>query len=456
MASWTNTFEEDPGWDTKLIINHDELVPMRNKILREKILVKRLACSSGGNIYVFNPNFNSWFGLMDIQTVIFLNNIMDLSMASVNYDKAFRGYIRYIESRSMDMGAGDIPCSVCVGSRRLAVQLIDDGLEFSLCSRVVSGLPMNSPSYDIVASLSYMSLDIKYFPPVWKHTYRFPLYRYMARFFQNNPIGFETLKWIVGKTLIDPTSFNKVLCLFGEGMKGKSKVIQSLMVALKGCIASIPENYLVSMNTGIPGEIKEMVVSNRIVTAGDVDSHFRKTNLAFIKSLTGQDYVSIPPTSVKSKCSLVYNTNKLDSPKDNPEWSTTAIARRYNVVHMNTNVPGGVDEEVPQDVKSRADFVCQCVYTVLKNPEMPMSLQDLIMTLLLSEIFEAHKYLAYIDASTADDQETVTANAILASFMKVDVHQVGELASKRTRRHLKSIDGIDYVVGVVPSIHYGK
>jgi hypothetical protein len=445
---------EDPGWDKELILGHDQLVPPKNKILRDKIISAGLVCSSGGNIYVFHPSFNSWFVLMDIQAVLFLNSVMGLEMASVNYDKAFKGYIRYIESRAMDMGANEIPTSICVSSRRLAVEYTGESLKFSLCHRIVNNHPEPSQKYDIVASLSYMSLDLRYFEDEWRPTYGHLLYRYVARLFQDNPTGLETLKWIVGRSLLDPTSFNKVLCLFGEGMKGKSKVVQALMVALKGCVASIPEKYLVSMSAGIPSELREMVISNRLLLAGDVDTHYNKTNLAFIKSLTGQDYVSMPPTSVKSKCSLLYNTNKLDSPRDNPEWSTPAIARRFNVVHMNTNVPGGIDEEVPQDYRSRIDFACHCVWTVLSNPDMPMSIGDLLLSLLQSELFDAMQYLSYVDALYVDDHETLTANAILASYMNVETSVVGSLAARRTRQHIKTIDGIDYVVGIAPSVNF--
>lgn len=443
----------DPGWDEPLLPNHEVLVAERHKVLRDKIINQNLTCSSGSNIYVFNPIFNSWFVLMDIQTVLFLNGVMDLQMASVNYDKAFRGYIRYIESRSMDKTTMDIPSSICVGTRRLRVTLADNKLQFKLCDRIICSMPPG-PNYDIIASFSCMSLDMPRFPDTWKPTYQNELYRYIARLFVDNPIGLETVKWIVGRTLLDPTSFNKVLCLWGEGMKGKSKLIQALMVTLKGCIASIPEEALVSMSTGIPHEIKEMVVSNRLVTAGDVDTHFKKTNLAFMKSLTGQDHVSMPPTSVRSRCSLVYSTNTLDSPRNNREWSTIQIARRFNIVHMNTTVPGGVAEEVPQDYMSRADMACHCIYTVLTNPEMPMSIQDLVLTLVQSEIFDAVDYISYVDPSLADDDETMAANAILAAFMGVKAEQVGRLAAVRTRRHIKKIDDIEYIVGIVPSSNF--
>jgi hypothetical protein len=447
-------FIEDPGWDKALIHGHDQLVPSKIKVLRDKIISAGLICSSGGNVYVFHPSFNSWFVIMDIQSVLFLNSVMGLEMASVNYEKAFRGYIRYIESRAMDMGGNEIPTSICVSSRRLVVEYTGESLKFSLCQRIVNNLPADNTDYDIVGSLSYMALDLRYFPPEWTPTYGHSLYRYVARLFQDNPVGLETLKWIVGRSLLDPTSFNKVLCLFGEGMKGKSKVLQALMVSLKGCVASIPEKYLVSMSAGIPSELKEMVISNRLLLAGDVDTHYSKTNLAFIKSLTGQDYVSMPPTSVKSRCSLVYNTNSLDSPRDNPEWSTPAIARRFNVVHMNTSVPGGIEEEVPQDYRSRIDWACHCVWTVLSNPDMPMSIEDLLLSLLQSELFDAIKYISYVNPTYVDDDETRTANAILASYMNVNTSSVGSLASRRTRQHIKNIEGVDYIVGIAPSVNF--
>lgn len=42
----------------------------------------------------------------------------------------------------------------------------------------------------------------------------------------------------------------------------------------------------------------------------------------------------------------------------------------------------------------------------------------------------------------------------MASYMNTTTEKVGSLAAKRTRQHIKVIDSIEYVVGVVPSKNF--
>lgn len=73
------------------------------------------------------------------------------------------------------------------------------------------------------------------------------------------------------------------------------------------------------MSAGIPTKVASIVASNRIVTAGDVGGQNRNTNLTVIKTLTGDDYITVAPSRVNTASTLFYPSNMLDNPLDNEE-----------------------------------------------------------------------------------------------------------------------------------------
>lgn len=65
---------------------------------------------------------------------------MDMESATVNYDKAFRPFVSYLERRAGDNLALKLPTSVCIGTNRLRVTRTTDGLELAESENVLTGL----------------------------------------------------------------------------------------------------------------------------------------------------------------------------------------------------------------------------------------------------------------------------------------------------------------------------
>ena len=218
-----------------------------------------------------------------------------------------------------------------------------------------------------------------------------------------------------------------------------------------GCCSTIPDSALEKLHNGVDTKVASIIASNRIVTAGDIGGTGRNTNLTVIKSLTGHDYISIPPSRVKTACTLLYATNSLDDPLDNPEWCTPAIMRRVIVILMNAKIIENFSDQIPYDPMSKLDFALRCVHTRLSNPYMPVSSISVLLTLMGSRFGLVSKYLVEAYEGDIDDDDMIVANTIVAGALNLTVHRVGELANRISKASVVEVSGILYVKNIAPS-----
>lgn len=440
----------DVGWD-KAFEGPDDLTPKRNKELKTKLINRNLICASGGNIYVFLPTINTWSIMCSNQATVFLNSLMEMDSATVRFSQAFSPYVEYLERNAADKIANPVPQSICIGTTRLKTTLIPNGLQLSECESLIPSLP---ESMKIPARLCYMSLALRHWPRIWHRTSNYPMYQFLRPLFPYD-IELKTIEWTVGHALIDPHSYSKAVILYGEGGHGKSTMLAALNIALLGCCGTIPDRSLVALTKGMTQDVASVVVSNRIVTAGDVGSLDENTNLSVIKTLTGHDYISMPPSRARSACTLFYASNRLDDPLRNPEWVTPAIMRRVVVVPMNATIPEGLDDTVPQDTNSRLDFALRCVHTRLSTPYMPVSATSVLLTILGSKFETVAKYFQVLsDDEEADDEYIILANSIVAGVLGITTERVGELAKRISLSCVKMIQSQYYIKNIIPSEHY--
>lgn len=451
MASWHEDLVSDAGWNTAAFDGAEELTPQRNKVLKTKLVNKNLICSSGGNIYIFLTTINCWSIMCSKQAITYLNSIMGMESASVSFGQAFSPYVDFLERYSVDNIAKPIPQSVCIGTTRLRVAFNPGGLELTESESLLPTFP--EKGYDIPSRLCYSSIAARHWPRKWNRTQSYPIYRLLSPLFVD-PTEMKTIEWTIGNSLIDPHSFSKAVILFGEGGRGKGTFLGALTIVLMGCCGTIPDGALVSLYRGLPAEIASIIVSNRIVTAGDVGSVGDSTNLSIVKTITGHDYIPVPPTRAKSACTLFFASNRLDDPCVNPEWATPAIMRRAVVIQMSAIIPDGIEANVPQDPVSRIDFALRCVHTRLAYNNMPVSPLSVVITILGSRYEEAMDYLCPIDPNEALDEEVVIANSIIAGYIGVTAERIGELAKRISADAVCRIHSVDYVKGIVPSSKY--
>ena len=444
--AWTQSLQSDRGWGRSAFDGADQVTPFRNKILKTKLIDQGLVCMSDGNIYIFHTALNIWIIFCSSDAVTFVNNILGMESASVKYTDAFVPYVRQLERDASDRMANDVPQSVCIGTSRLRVSIIPGGLQLSECEAV---LPL-PPGKEMLQQLCYMSMNIRYWPKTWQRSPDYLMYRFLSPLFVD-PIELKTAEWAIGHALLDPHSYSKTIILYGEGGHGKSTFLNALNAILMGCCGTIDSSELVGLNAGISFKIAAIIASNRVVAAGDVGGPNRNTNLTVIKTLTGHDYIPLPPSRVKTACTLFYATNMLDDPQSNPEWLTPAIMRRVAVILMNARIMEDFSGKIPYDPISRLDFALRCIHTRMANPDMPISAMSVVLTLTGSRFESIAKYIAYADDATEED--CITATAIIAGCIGIETHRVGELAKRISKSAVVDIGGILYIKDIIPSDH---
>lgn len=435
------------GWSSQAFEGASEITPMRYNVLRNKLLTTGLVCMSDGNIYVFLTTMNYWSVLCSSQSIVFINNIIGADSATVRYGDAADPYIPFIERACSDNIAGEIPQSICIGTDRVRVSLIGGSLEMSKCEPL---LTYAGDKKEILSSLCYMPLHIRFWPKVWHRTHQYKIYRFLAPLFVD-PLELKTFEWCLGHAFVDPHSYSKTVILYGEGGHGKSTIMSVVNSVFFGCCNTIPDSALENLNAGVSIKVASIVASNRIVTAGDVGGANRNTNLTVIKSLTGHDYISIPPSRVKTACTLLYATNMLDDPLLNEEWCTPAIMRRVVVILINSKIVENFSDRIPYDPTSRLDFALRCVHTRLSNPSMPASSISILMTLMGSRFHTVSSYLVEVAEEDSDDEDLMNANAIVAGALSLTVERVGELAKRITSSCVTEVGGVLYIKNIAPS-----
>lgn len=449
--SWYDNLTSDPGWGRPYLDDDEGLTPKRINVLRTKIVEKKLLCASNGNVYIFLPTLNTWSILCSDEATIFLNSVMEMESATVNYDKAFRPFVSYLERRAGDNLALKLPTSICIGTTRLRATRTSDGLDLVECEPVLTDLPSHRKPQ--IASLCYMPVAVSQWPRQWVKTDDMPIYRFISPLFPDKR-ELTTIEWVIGNALLDPNSHSKAVILYGEGGTGKSTLLATIKIALMGCCGSIPDRALLGLAKGMNNDVASVVVSNRIVTAGDVGGIDDNTNLSVIKSLTGHDYISIPPLSARSSCSLFYATNRLDDPRRNKEWSTPAIMRRVVVILMNADALQYVESAIPQDPVSRLDFALRCVHTRLSYPQMPVSSMSVILTLMGSIAMDIFEYITEADLDDISDDDSIVALGIIAGALAIKTDLVADLARKISPSCVRQIRSMYCIIGIKPTEKY--
>ncbi|RKF79380.1 hypothetical protein GcC1_047022 [Golovinomyces cichoracearum] len=254
---WTDNLRDDAGWN-RPYVDESSLISKKYQALITSLIGKSLVCTSNGNVYIFLPILNKWSVLYSDDATISLNSLMEMGSASVNYDKAFRPYVSFIERSSLDNIASLTPTSVCVGTNRLRVSRLGETLELVPCEPVLVQHPSYSKSSPI-ASLCYMPLSMKIIHRTCERTDNLGMYRSISPLSPNNT-QLLTIEWAIGNDLVDPVSASKAVFLREEGRTGKTTLLTPVKKSLAGCCGSIPDRSLLGISKGMTNAVASIVV----------------------------------------------------------------------------------------------------------------------------------------------------------------------------------------------------
>ncbi|KJZ68974.1 hypothetical protein HIM_11631 [Hirsutella minnesotensis 3608] len=246
--------------------------------------------------------------------------------------------------------------------------------------------------------------------------------------------------------MVDPGTFSKFLLLYGPGGTGKTEVVNVILDIMAGCAGAIKASQLVDTRSDMSVDTAKVLASNRIVTTGEIDLADGKLNLHSLKEMTGHDSILIPPIRVATRCSIVTSSNNLPDPHKQPEWLTTAIARRVVVVPMNVQASLLPSAERPDTEEDNMDFLLSCVHTFLTNSSMPASPRSILYSI-LGRGYEEIRERVIIDAN-ASTQDVMDANANIETTFSMKPQDLGELASLKSPDCVVILGGIKFLKGI--------
>jgi len=428
----------DEGWDTQIVPGGST---RGFKSIKSQLLDYGLVSYSKGNTYIYLSASNSWAVLVSAEAQIQLCGITGSDNVSVSYLGACIPYFGYLEKHARRTSS--IPMSVCLGTWRLSIHPIEqNGVEKIILNKMQNIASIGDKIDSRVSSFCVMPCSYDEIPPSWTSGGPERLLRYLLVLFPDSE-RLLTVMWIVGNAIVDPGSFSKFLLLYGPGGTGKSTLIKAIETLLKGCCSTIKPSTLTDPKDDISLDTAKAIASNRMLTAGDINLESSKLNLHNIKVMTGHDSISVPPIKVTTRCSIIAGCNDLPDPTLQTSWNSTAIGRRAVVILMNVNTALIPKREMPDTTEDLLDFVMMCVNARIKYSDMPITIKDVLYTILADKYNYIEDKIEITDNAT--DQEMFDANMALDVYMKKQPHTLGEHASVLSANAIKIMGSLPFI-----------
>lgn len=406
-------WRKDVKWKENLVKN--EADRDRHNQIDTWLVNDGLLCRIYGGEYMYVDTANCWCNLASIEAIGRLNIIVGITNATVNIDKSIRQFQKYMVKRCNVNVGKPIPTSVCIGTERLEIEVDENNstIAFNECRPLVD---VARRIDKVVKTACIMPIDTDIIPNI----YRFPgestiLVALMKLFPDLRSL--TTVLWHVGNCLVDPVSRPKCLMICGPGGSGKSTLLQQMFACLTGCCGILPDGSLVGGSRSMPSEITEVIASCRMAVCYDVDLERDPLNMSIFKNISGSDYVRVGSNSIKTNCSLTLATNGVVDIDKQPDYLEDSIMRRTASVLMNVNALSIPSSIIPEDSLSRMDFSCAAIYIRMTYEHMPISPNDLLLSMCQSKIDDAVKYIkeATSDVSVFDGIEVIN---ILSAILK--------------------------------------
>lgn len=428
--------EYDEGWDKELVPGGKGI---KYKALDKELIDKGLVIYYDGNTYIFLTGSNVWATFVSSEAQTEICSIVGSDNVSVNYLPASEPFIDYLESHANRISA--IPTSICVGTRRKVISLGEGRMAFRDSDPIVS-IVDDAGIDDRVSFFCNMPCKFPSLPRAWEYDGPGRLERYMLPLFADHR-EFLTFKWIMGGIPLDPAMQSKFLLLYGDGGTGKSTILRIIRALFKGCCSTIPNGTFTSTSSDLPLKTSQIIASNRIVTAGELDLEKKMLNLHVVKEITGHDSISVPPVTVTTRCTLTAATNYLPNPETQQEWCTSQIARRVVILPFSVNAEEIPKVQRPDTLEDVVEFLLDCVHTRLTMPDMPMSSRSILYTILGSTYNRISDIIEEVENPSM--QETLDVNAMLENVLDLKPHTLGRLASLITNYNIVTYREFNFI-----------
>lgn len=416
------TYRVDTRWNKPVIV-----MPGSEKWqLIERYYVKPgLVAELGGQQMLFLDMANHWIPLVSKTAALRVCQVIGNDNVSVNYGESYSPYHSKLSKACGINSYSFVPVSVCISTERLSVEL--DRENRALVFNPTEPYPIRGrkgvPSF--VYSLCYQPTDHIDIPV----SYEFPGTGTIMEFLRPLFPDVRTMisyMWLIGNCAKDPVAKARCMLLCGPGGSGKSTALRMATAAMQGVTNLIPDNILTRNFNGLEDKIAQTVVKSRLVTCYELDLDKHEVNMSMFKNITGSDYLKVGEFMAKAVCSFAIATNGIPDVEKQPEFTSDALSRRMVCLKMNVDTAEAPFEPDPGSGADRLDFLCACVYTRMLYADLPISPDDLLLTLCMSKY---HQAMQLIDVEVEEPVSAIEGRAviaILAGIMRSEPYRIVE------------------------------
>lgn len=384
-----------------------------------------LVAELGGQQMLFLDMANHWISLVSRTAALRVSQVIGNDNVSVNYGDSYAPYYSKFSKACGTNSFSFVPVSTCIGTERLTVEL--DKATKTLKFDPTEPYPIKGRK-DIppfVYSLCYQPTDHVNIPL----DYTFPGVGTVMEFLRPLFPDVRTMisyMWLTGNCARDPVARPRCTLLCGPGGSGKSTALRMATAAMKGVTNLIPDNILTRNFNGLEDKIAQTVVKSRLVTCYELDLDKHEINMSMFKNITGSDYVKVGEFMAKAICSFAIATNGLPNVDRQPEFASDALSRRMVCLKMNVDTAEAPFEPDPGNDADKMDFHCACLYMRMLYPDLPISPDNLLLTLCMSKY---HRALELIDVDVDEPVSALEGRAVvavIAGLMLCDPYRVIE------------------------------
>lgn len=422
----------------------------RFNIIDKQFYKPGLMCRINGGEYMFIDTANYWCNLASPELITRVNAVMDITNATVNFEKAIQSYIKYLIKRCNAKVGKSIPTSVCIGVERLEVQFdIDTGVIEFLPSRVlVEGISTDVNA--VVSTACIMPIDLTYIPVQYEFPGEGTVLQYLIKLFPSEQ-DFLMVLWVIGNSILDPVTRPKSMMLLGPGGSGKSTLLKLINAALTGCCKVLPDGSLTTKSNSMSEKVINAVVSARMAICYDVNLEEDSLNMNIFKNISGSDDIRVGDVTCKSSCSLMLATNgRIDVDKQ-PLYHEDAIMRRVVCITMRVAALS-IPEQVPPDEQDiKIDLICASLYCRLRYEYLPVTPISTLVTLCGSKLDQALVHLR----GTRNHVSSIDGGQVLqmlSKVLKLSHDQIVFKAKLISPYAVTTAGGIDILRGVTTQL----
>lgn len=354
---------------------------------------------------------NYWISLVSKTAALRVSQIVGNENASVNYIGSYEPYYPKLAKACGSNSATAVPVSTCIGTERLAIELYEDTKELRFST--VQPFPTLKKKPKVPAfiyGLCYQPCDHTDIPERFVMPGISRILDFIRPLFPDVR-SMVTYMWLVGNAARDPVAKPRCMLLCGPGGSGKSTALRMATAALSGATNLIPDNILTKESEGIGDKVAQVVVKSRMVTCYELDLVNKNVNMSMFKNITGGDYVKVGEFMAKAVCSFAIATNGLPNMERQPEFASDALSRRLVCIKMDVDTADAPFEPDPSEPTHKMDFLCACLYIRMVHHHLPISPDDLLLTLCGSLY---HTALTMVEECPNSQTDILDSRAVVA------------------------------------------